>query len=95
MAETETPRLTEMPRGDTVQSANGLRCSGEGIRESARPKFPAYDCEQSLWGIKRLSVFDTGLGSEIPIVKIGGSRPAESVRRRVVAPPGRYACADG
>jgi hypothetical protein len=46
-------------------------------------------------GIKPLSVFDTGLGTEIPIDKIGGSRPAESIRRRAVAPPGRYACADG
>jgi hypothetical protein len=46
-------------------------------------------------GIRQLSGFDTGLGSEIPIDKTGGSRPAESLRHQVVAPPGRYACDDG
>jgi hypothetical protein len=46
-------------------------------------------------GIRQLSVFDTGLGSEIPIDKIGGSRPAEALRRRVVAPSVRYACDGG
>ena len=46
-------------------------------------------------GIRPLSLFDTVLGSEIPIDKIGGSRPAESVYHRVVAPPRRYAYADG
>ena len=46
-------------------------------------------------GIRQLSVFDTGLGSEIPIDKIGGWRPSESVRRLVVAPPVRYACDAG
>ena len=54
-----------------------------------------YDIEQSLWGIKQLAVFDTGLGNEIPIDKIAGSRPAEAVLRLVVAPPVRYACDDG
>ena len=39
-------------------------------------------------------MFDTGLGSEIPIAKIGGWRAAEAVRRLVVAPPVRYACDD-
>jgi hypothetical protein len=42
-----------------------------------------------------LQVFDTVLDSEIPIGKIRGSRPAEWVRRLVVAPPVRYACDDG
>ena len=58
------------------------------------PSSRVYDSDQSPWGIKQLSAFDTGLGSEIPIDKIGGSRPAESVDRRVVALPGRYACDD-
>ena len=48
-----------------------------------------------LLGIQAASVFDTVLGSEIPIDKIEGSRRAVPMRRRVVAPPGRYACADG
>ena len=59
------------------------------------PSSRACDSDESLWGIKQLSGFDTVLGSEIPIDKIGGSRPAETVRRRVVAPPVRYACDDG
>ena len=59
------------------------------------PSSRVYDSDQSLWGIKQLSVFDTVLDNEIPIDKIGGSRPAESVHRRVVAPPVRYACDDG
>jgi hypothetical protein len=46
-------------------------------------------------GVRQLLVFDTVLGSEIPIDKTGGSRPAESVRRLVVAALGRYACDDG
>ena len=41
--------------------------------------------------IRQLSVFDTGLDSEIAIDKTGGSRPGESAQRRVVALPGRYA----
>ena len=61
----------------------------------AVPNSRVYDSDQSPWGIKQLSAFDTGLGSEIPIDKIGGSRPAESVRHRVVVPPVRYACDDG
>ena len=56
------------------------------------PSSQAYDIDESLLRIKQLSVFDTGLGNEIPIDKIGGSRPAEAVRRLVVAPPVRYAC---
>ena len=59
------------------------------------PSSRAYDSDQSLWGIKQLSVFDTVLGSEIPIDKIEGSRPAESAHRRVVSPPVRYGCDDG
>ena len=59
------------------------------------PSPRAYDSDKSLWGIKQLSVFDRGLGNEIPIDKIGGSRPAEAGRRLVVAPPVRYACDDG
>ena len=59
------------------------------------PSSRVYDSDQSLWGIKQLSVFDTVLGSEIPIDKIGDSRPTESVRPRVVVPPVRYACDDG
>ena len=46
-------------------------------------------------GIRQLSGFDTALGSEIPINKIGGSQPDEAARRPVVAPPMRYACDDG
>ena len=61
----------------------------------AVPNSRAYDSDQSLWGVKPLSVFDTGLGSEIPIDKIGGWRPAEAVRPPVVVPPERYACDDG
>ena len=61
----------------------------------AVPSSRAYAVDESLWGIKQLSVFDTGLGNEIPIDKIGGLRSAESVRRLVVAPPVRYACDDG
>ena len=61
----------------------------------AVPNSRVYDSDQSAWGIKQLSAFDTGLDSEIPIDTIGGSRPAESVRHRVVAPPVRYACDDG
>ena len=45
--------------------------------------------------IRQLSGFDTDLGSEIPIDKTGDSRPAESLRHQVVAPPGHYACDDG
>ena len=60
----------------------------------AVPSSRVHDSDPSLWGIKPLSVFDTVLGSEIPIDKIEGSRRAESMRRRVVAPPVRYACAD-
>ena len=59
------------------------------------PSSRVYDSDQSLWGIKQLSVFDTVLGSEVPIDKIGGRRPAETVRPLVVAPPGRYACDGG
>ena len=59
------------------------------------PSSRVYESDQSLCGIKQLWVFDTVLGSEIPIDKSGGSRPVESVRRLVVAPPGRYACDDG
>jgi hypothetical protein len=59
------------------------------------PSSRVYARDKSLWGIKQLSVFDTVLGSEIPIDKIGGSRPTESVRPRVVVPPVRYACDDG
>jgi hypothetical protein len=59
------------------------------------PNSRVYDSDQSPWGIMQPSAFDTGLGSEIPIDKIGGSRPAESVCHRVVVPPGRYACDDG
>ena len=33
-------------------------------------------------GIRQLSGFDTGLGSEIPIDKIGGSQPDEAARVR-------------
>ena len=40
-------------------------------------------------------MFDTGLGSEIPIDKIGGWLPAGAVLPLVVAPPARYACDDG
>ena len=47
------------------------------------------------FGIRQLSGFDTGPGSEIPSDKIGGSQPAEAARRTVVAPPRRYACDDG
>ena len=46
-------------------------------------------------GITQLSVFDTGLGSEIPIDKIGSWRPAEAVRPLVVDPLVRYVCDDG
>ncbi len=42
-------------------------------------------------GIRPLSLFDTVLGSEIPIDMIVGSRPAGSVHRRVVALPVRCA----
>jgi hypothetical protein len=59
------------------------------------PSSRAYDIEQSLRGIKQRSVFDTGLGNEIPIDKIGGSRPAKAVLRLVVAPRVRYACDGG
>ena len=59
------------------------------------PSSRVYDSDQSLWGIKQPSVFDTVLGNDIPIDKIGGSRPAESVDPWVVAPPVRYACDDG
>ena len=61
----------------------------------AVPNSRVYDSDQNPWGIMQLSAFDTGLGSEIPIDKIGGSRPAELVRHQVVVPPGRYACDDG
>ena len=45
--------------------------------------------------MKQLSLFGIGLGSEIPIDKIVGSRPDEAVRRLAVAPPVRYACDGG
>ena len=61
----------------------------------AVPNSRVYDSDQSPWGIMQLSAFDTGLGSEIPIDKIGGWRPAEAVRPPVVVPPVRYACDDG
>ena len=47
----------------------------------AVPSPRAYDSDKRLWGIKQLSVFDRGLGNEIPIDKIGGSRPAEAGHR--------------
>ena len=37
-------------------------------------------------------MFDTGLGSEIPIDKIVGSRSDEAIGRLAVAPPVLYAC---
>ena len=61
----------------------------------AVPSSRAYDSDQSLWGIKQLSLFGIGLGSEIPIDKIVGSPPDEAVRRLAVAPPVRYACDGG
>jgi hypothetical protein len=47
------------------------------------------------WEIKQLSVFDTGLGNEIPIGTIEASRSAAAVRPLVVGPSVRYARDDG
>jgi hypothetical protein len=47
------------------------------------------------FGAAFISVFYTVLGGEIPIDKMGGSGPAESVRPLGAAPPVRYAWDDG
>jgi len=70
----------------------------QGRNQSGRQAVPssrASDSDQSLGGIKQLSRFGIGLGSEISTDKIVGSRPDEAARRLAVAPPVRYACDGG
>ena len=93
MAETEKPRITGVHSGNMVQSANARRLT-QG------PNDEVWLCQvhgpaTATRVFKQLSVFDTGLGNEIPIDKIAGSRAAEAMRRLVVAPPVRYAYDDG
>jgi hypothetical protein len=57
---------------------------------------PTPPCQQvSFRGIRQLSVFGTGLDSEIAIDKLEGSRPFVRVRRRVVARLVRCECDGG
>jgi hypothetical protein len=93
MTETGIPQLTGMatrPNGERA-CADPETGSGSLAVLGSRATTATGVCG----GIKQLSEFDTGLGSELPIDKIGGSRPAEAVRRRVVAPPVRYVRDDG